>query len=57
VPTLAELLGRSDIVSVHVPLTESSPSHRRGGTGLMKPTAVLINTVESVIDEDALSTP
>jgi glyoxylate reductase len=56
VPTLAELLGRSDIVSVHVPLTEST-RHLIGAAelALMKPTAVLINTARGpVIDEDAL---
>ena len=56
VPTLRELLERSDIVSLHVPLTEST-RHLIGAAELavMKPTAVLINTARGpVVDEDAL---
>jgi glyoxylate reductase len=56
VPTLAELLGRSDIVSLHVPLTEST-DHLIGAAelALMKPTAVIVNTARGpVLDEDAL---
>jgi glyoxylate reductase len=56
VPTLDELLERSDIVSLHVPLTEST-RHLIGAAELavMKPTAVLINTARGpVVDEDAL---
>jgi glyoxylate reductase len=56
VPTLSELLERSDIVSLHVPLTEST-RHLIGAAELavMKPTAVLVNTARGpVIDEDAL---
>jgi glyoxylate reductase len=56
VPTLDELLRRSDIVSLHVPLTEST-RHLIGAAELavMKPTAVLVNTARGpVIDEDAL---
>ena len=56
IPTLHELLGRSDIVSLHVPLTEST-SHLIGAAELtlMKPTAVLVNTARGpVVDEDAL---
>jgi glyoxylate reductase len=56
VPSLDELLERSDIVSVHVPLSEST-RHLIGAAELarMKPTAVLINTARGpVVDEDAL---
>jgi glyoxylate reductase len=56
VPTLDELLRRSDIVSLHVPLTEST-RHLIGAAELavMKPTAVLVNTARGpVIDENAL---
>jgi glyoxylate reductase len=57
VPTLDELLERSDIVSLHVPLSEST-RHLIGAVQLarMKPTAVLINTARGpVVDEDALA--
>lgn len=56
VPTLDELLKRSDIVSLHVPLTEST-RHLIGAAELavMKPTAVLVNTARGpVVDENAL---
>jgi lactate dehydrogenase-like 2-hydroxyacid dehydrogenase len=56
VATLDELLSRADIVSLHVPLTEST-HHLIGAAelALMKPTAVLVNTARGpVIDEDAL---
>jgi glyoxylate reductase len=56
VASLDELLQRSDIVSLHVPLNEST-QHLIGAAELarMKPSAVLINTARGpVIDEDAL---
>ncbi len=56
VPTLDELLERSDIVSLHVPLSEAT-RHLIGAAELarMKPTAVLINTARGpVVDENAL---
>jgi lactate dehydrogenase-like 2-hydroxyacid dehydrogenase len=56
VPTLDELLERSDIVSLHVPLSEST-RHLIGAPELdrMKSTAVLINTARGpVVDENAL---
>jgi len=54
--SLDELLERSDIVSLHVPLTETT-RHLIGAAELarMKPTAVLVNTARGpVVDEDAL---
>jgi glyoxylate reductase len=57
VADLDELLVASDIVSIHVPLHESTQrliDRRR--IGLMKPTAVLVNTARgAVIDEQALA--
>jgi glyoxylate reductase len=56
VPTLEELLRQSDIVSLHVPLSEST-RHLIGAAELamMKPTAVLVNTARGpVVDENAL---
>ena len=53
---LDELLARADIVSLHVPLTEST-HHLIGAAelALMKSTAVLVNTARGpVIDENAL---
>jgi glyoxylate reductase len=54
---LSELLGRADIVSLHVPL---SPGTRhligRAELAAMKPTAVLVNTARGpVVDEEALA--
>jgi glyoxylate reductase len=56
VATLNELLERSDIVSLHVPLNETT-RHLIGAAELdrMKTTAVLVNTARGpVVDEDAL---
>ena len=55
VAELGVLLARSDIVTLHVPLTEST-RHLIGAAelALMKPTAVIVNTARgAVIDEDA----
>jgi glyoxylate reductase len=54
---LHELLGRSDVVSLHVPLSPQS-RHLIGPAELaaMKPTAVLVNTARGpVVDEEALA--
>ncbi|MGO8862529.1 MAG: 2-hydroxyacid dehydrogenase [Acidimicrobiales bacterium] len=54
---LGELLARSDIVSLHVPLTDST-HHLIGAAELarMKPTGVIVNTARGpVIDENALA--
>ena len=56
VPTLDELLERSDVVSLHVPLSEAT-RHLIGAAelGRMKRTGVLINTARGpVVDENAL---
>jgi glyoxylate reductase len=57
VPRLDDLLERSDIVSLHVPLSQAT-RHLIGKAELarMKPTAVLVNTARGpVVDEDALA--
>jgi len=54
--TFEDLLGQSDYVSLHVPLTERT-RHLMGESAfrLMKPTACLINTSRGgVVDEEAL---
>ena len=54
---LHELLGRADVVSLHVPLTPAT-RHLIGRPELaaMKPTAVLVNTARGpVVDEEALA--
>ncbi len=56
VADLPDLLARADTVSLHVPLTPAT-RHLIGATelGLMKPTAVLVNTARgAVVDEAAL---
>jgi glyoxylate reductase len=53
---LPQLLERSDIISLHVPLNDST-RHLIGRTeiAMMKPTAVLVNTARGpIVDEDAL---
>lgn len=53
---LADLLGRADIVSVHLPLTDETTG-LLGGDELrsMKPGGVLVNTARGgIVDEDAL---
>lgn len=57
VPSLHDLLGRADTVSLHVPLTPDT-RHLIGVEELeaMKPTAVLVNTARgAVVDEVALA--
>jgi glyoxylate reductase len=54
--SLEQLLSESDIVSLHVPLTQAT-THLIGAAqlALMKPTAILINTTRGpVVDEGAL---
>jgi glyoxylate reductase len=57
VEDLDELLAASDIVSIHVPLHESTYRLIDGRRiGLLKPTAVLVNSARgAVVDEEALA--
>lgn len=54
---LAELLSRSDFISLHVPLTdETKLMINRESLGMMKKSAILINTARGgLVDEEALS--
>jgi D-3-phosphoglycerate dehydrogenase len=56
--TLEEALMKADILSLHLPLTEATRHLLGAGTlGLMKPSAVLINTARGeLVDEAALYT-
>jgi D-3-phosphoglycerate dehydrogenase len=56
VSTLKELLGRSDAVSLHVPLTEETEGMMDAATlAMMRPGALLVNVARgAVVDEDAL---
>ena len=57
VEDLHELLGRADVVSLHVPLNpESRHLIGRAELAAMKPSAVLVNTARGpVVDEEALA--
>jgi len=57
VADLHELLRRSDVVSLHVPLSpESRHLIGRAELAAMKPTAVLVNTARGpIVDEEALA--
>ncbi len=54
--SLPDLLAASDVVSLHLPLTEqTSGLLDRAALGVMKPGAVLVNTARGpIVDEDAL---
>ena len=53
---LDELMTVSDVISIHVPLTDETRGMIRAERiGMMKPTAILINTARGfIIDQDAL---
>jgi glycerate dehydrogenase len=54
VPTLERLLSESDVVSLHVPLSEETRAMIDAQTlALMKPTAILINTSRGPLIEEA----
>ena len=54
--TLADLLRRSDHISIHAPLTpETRHMFSREQFAMMKPSAILVNTARgSIVDQDAL---
>lgn len=53
---LEELMSRSDVISIHVPLTDETQGMvNRERIAMMKPTAILINTARGfIIDQNAL---
>ena len=53
---LEELMSRSDVISIHVPLTDETRGMvNRERIAMMKPTAILINTARGfIIDQNAL---
>ncbi len=53
---LDELMARSDVISIHVPLTDETRGMiSRERIAMMKPTAILVNTARGfIIDQDAL---
>lgn len=55
--SLEEMFGRSDVLTLHAPLTDRSRNIINAGTlSLMKPSAILINTARGgLVDEKALA--